>query len=118
SPGINDPFTAIAVIDRLRGGLARLANRALPSPVLFDADGTARVVRSVSTFAGAVDTAFNQIRQAGTAMPAILIHLLRAIEGIAEHARTEEQREVLKRHAAITRSAAHRDVQEPMDRHD
>jgi uncharacterized membrane protein len=28
SPGINDPFTAVAVIDRLRGGLARLCQRA------------------------------------------------------------------------------------------
>lgn len=118
SPGINDPFTAVAVLDRLRGGLARLANRALPSPVLFDAAGTTRVVRRVSTFSGAVDTAFNQIRQAGTAMPAILIHLLGAIEGIAEHARTAEQREGLRRHAEMARSAAHRDVQEPLDRYD
>jgi len=31
SPGINDPFTAIACVDRLGSGLCRLARRDMPS---------------------------------------------------------------------------------------
>jgi len=118
SPGVNDPFTATAVIDRLRGGLARLADRALPTAALAGADGEIRVVRGVTTYAGAVDAAFNQIRQAGSAKPSILIHLLKAIEGLAEHCRTLEQREALRRHADLAWSAAHRDVGEPADQRD
>ena len=32
SPGINDPFTAIACVDRLGSALCRLARRDMPSP--------------------------------------------------------------------------------------
>ncbi|OWK33007.1 DUF2254 domain-containing protein [Sphingomonas mucosissima] len=118
SPGINDPFTAMAVIDRLRGGLARLATRRLPPATLEDSAGTTRLVRNVTTYAGAVDAAFNQIRQAGSAKPAILIHLLKALEDLGEHARTAEQREAFQRHALLAHSAARRDVAEPLDQRD
>ncbi|WP_162806788.1 DUF2254 domain-containing protein [Sphingosinicella terrae] len=118
SPGINDPFTAMAVIDRLRGGLARLAGRTLPPPALAGADGDLRVIRHVTTYAGAVDAAFNQIRQAGSSMPSILIHLLKAIEALAEHMRTEEQRAALRRQAELARSAARREIGEGEDRQD
>lgn len=118
SPGINDPFTALAVIDRLRGGLARLATRTLPPAMLPDGAGTIRLIRNITTYAGAVDAAFNQIRQAGSAKPAVLIHLLKALEDLAEHAQTEEQQEALIRHAALARSAARRDVDEPLDLQD
>lgn len=118
SPGINDPFTAMAVIDRLRGGLARLATRRLPPAMLADRAGKIRLIRHVTTYAGAVDAAFNQIRQAGSTKPAILIHLLKALEDLGEHARTEEQREALRRHALLAHSAAQRDVAEPLDRQD
>lgn len=103
SPGVNDPFTALAVIDRLRGGLARLMSRRMPSPALVDGDGELRVVRRVSDFGGIVDAAFDQIRQSGAGMPSVLIHMLRAISDLAEHVRTEEQRHALTRHVRLIR---------------
>lgn len=106
SPGINDPFTALAVIDRLRGGLARIAARQTPSPILADANGEVRIVRRVSDFPGIVAAAFDQIRQAGARMPSVLIHMLQAIASLAEHLRTEDQREVMRRHADLLRAAA------------
>lgn len=106
SPGINDPFTALAVIDRLRGGIARLARRQLPEPVVRDETGAPRVVRRVSDFPGIVDAAFDQIRQAGAGMPSVLIHMLVAIGALAEHLGTDEQRDALRRHARLIRSAA------------
>lgn len=104
SPGINDPFTAVAVIDRLRGAVARLAARRLPDPVMRNGDGSPRVVRRVSDFAGIVDAAFDQIRQAAADMPSVLIHMLEAIGSLAEHLQTEEQRLALRRHAALIQS--------------
>ncbi|MET1757163.1 DUF2254 domain-containing protein [Novosphingobium sp. RD2P27] len=118
SPGINDPFTAMAVIDRLRGALAKLAVRTLPARILTGSDGQVRVLRRVSDYAGAVDAALDQIRQAGSTMPSILIHMLEAIEGLADHIRTEEQRAALRRHAELVRDAARRDVREPQDQRD
>ena len=106
SPGVNDPFTALAVIDRLRGGLARLMVRQMPSPTLADGDGELRVVRRVSDFGGIVDAAFDQIRQSGAGMPSVLIHMLRAIGDLAEHVRTEEQRHALTRHVRLIQPPA------------
>lgn len=118
SPGINDPFTAIAVIDRLRGGLSRLCGKELPPEVLRDRSGTVRLVRRATTFTGILDAAFNQIRQAGSAKPAILIHMLEAIGAVATHTRTEEQRTALARHAGLVQGAGLRQFGEPADRED
>jgi uncharacterized membrane protein len=115
SPGINDPFTAMAVIDRLRGGLARLARRTLPPAVLTDREGAARVFRKVTNFPGAVDAAFNQIRQAASGNPSVLIHMLKAIEALAEHCRTQEQFQAFLRHAELAVSSACRNVDDPAD---
>jgi len=118
SPGVNDPFTAMAVIDRLRGGLARLANRQMPPEKLQDRSGITRILRRVTTYSGAVDAALDQIRQAGSEKPAILIHLLEAISGIVAHTQVEEQRDALARHVSLIRAAGLRDVKEPADRED
>ncbi len=44
SPGINDPFTAIACVDRLGSALCRLARRDMPSAHRFDEQGRLRLV--------------------------------------------------------------------------
>ncbi|WP_409606565.1 DUF2254 domain-containing protein [Brevundimonas sp.] len=105
SPGINDPFTALAVIDRLRGGFARLAGKQLPLPGLVDRNGVLRVVRRVSDFPEIVDAGLDQIRQSASRMPSVLIHMLRAIAAVAEHLRTDEQRISLRNHARLIRAA-------------
>lgn len=115
SPGINDPFTATVVIDRLRGVLSRLMERALPPETLRDRSHRVRVYRQTTTYGGILDAALHQIRQAGSSHPAVLIHLLEAIARIAEHARLDEQRKALVRHAALIRAAGQRDVSEPAD---
>ena len=40
SPGVNDPFTAIACVDRLGAAIHRLADRAMPARERLDGDGT------------------------------------------------------------------------------
>jgi uncharacterized membrane protein len=118
SPGINDPATAIAVVDRLRGCLTRLAGRELPRRTLYGATGRLRLVRQTTTYAGILDAAFHQIRQAAAKHPAVVIHLLEAIGRIAEHARTEEQYAALTRHAHMIAEAGLREAAEPCDRGD
>lgn len=115
SPGINDPFTAMAVIDRLRGGLARLCARELPRRTLTDSAGKLRILRDAPSFHGAVDAAFNQIREAGAGKPSILVHMLKAIGGIAEHTRTAEQRQALIHQAKLLKAAGERELKEPSD---
>ncbi len=54
SPGINDPFTAIGVLDRLGATLAGLVGRTLPDGV-FRRDGEVRLVRPATDYAGLAD---------------------------------------------------------------
>ena len=98
SPGINDPFTAIRCIDRLADGLARLASRDLPSPYRYDQSHTLRVIAAPVKFETLVDTAFNQIRQYGSADTMVTGRLLAAIAAIAPFTRHFKQRYILQQH--------------------
>ena len=62
SPGINDPFTAIACLDWLGAGLSEVARRVIPSPLRTDGEGAVRVIAKSSDFAGYVWLAFGQFR--------------------------------------------------------
>jgi uncharacterized membrane protein len=117
SPSINDPFTAVAVIDRLRGR-SKLMQRQLPPQAFYDGSGSVRLIDDPPTYGGIIDVAFHQIRQAGAAKPAVVIHMLRAIGDIARHLRLEEQRQALTRHARMIVAAGLREVPETDDRAD
>ena len=106
SPGINDPFTAVACVDRLGSALCRLAQRDMPSRYRFDGKGRLRVVAPSVTFPGIVDASFNQIRQYARASAAVTIRLLETIAVIAAAAHRPGDRAALWRHAEmVVRSA-------------
>ncbi len=115
SPGINDPFTAIACVDRLGSALCRLARRDMPSTHRFGRDGRLRLVALGSTFAGIVDTAFNQIRQSARSNPAVAIRMLDAIAQIAGHVQRGQDAACLQRHAGMIVRGAREAVPEPDD---
>jgi uncharacterized membrane protein len=115
SPGINDPYTAVAVIDRLAASLALVMRRDMEPALYRDEEGVVRLVTRPVTFTGLVDRAFNELRQAASNTPAVLIHLLDALAELACHVRTPEQRDALGRHAAMIASAGHRSVEEEHD---
>jgi uncharacterized membrane protein len=74
SPSINDPFTAIVVINRLGAALEDiLARQPLPW-VLRDKDGEIRVIANRLN-EGAIDAAFDLIREAGAGKPLILLRI-------------------------------------------
>jgi len=99
SPGINDPFTAIACVDRLGSALCRLARRDIPSTHRLDPDGRLRLIAQGSTFSGIVDTAFNQVRQCARSNPAVAIRMLDSIVQIAAHMQCRQDASCLLRHA-------------------
>lgn len=118
SPGINDPNSALVVIDHLRGALSRLMGKALPTATYRDGRGRVRVVGRYNSHAGIVDSALHQIRQAAGAHPAVIINLLGAIGRIAEHATLAEQLQALRHHARLVAAAGLRNLDEPCDRTD
>lgn len=75
SPGINDPHTAIAAIDRLFISMTSLMELQSESGIVRDPEGRPRVYHSGFSFSGLLDAAFTEIRQAGAEIPAILIKL-------------------------------------------
>ncbi len=115
SPGINDPFTAVACVDRLGSALCRLARRDIPSPLRYDSEGRLRVIAPGSTFTGIVDTAFNQIRQSGRSNPAVVIRMLDAIGEIADHVHCSQDADCLQRHVNMIIKGAREAVPDPED---
>jgi uncharacterized membrane protein len=81
STGVNDPFTAIAALDRLTASLARIMRRGPAKRIWCDGGGRVRVVADVSSFEGFVELAFQQIREQAKRDPAVLI---RTAENLAK----------------------------------
>ena len=115
SPGINDPFTAIACIDRLGSALYCAAHRVMPSAYRLDEHHRLRVVLQPITFAGMVDAAFNQIRQNAASSAAVTIRLLEVLAVVAAGTRRERDRAVLRRHADMVARGARAGISEEND---
>lgn len=116
SAAVNDPYTAVAVIDRLSASLCRLMGRALPAGVFRGRDGVLRLACTQPTYAGLIEAGFNQIRQNGAGMPIIVLHLLEAVERIAEHVRLPVQHKALEEQARVIMEAARSRVRDEFDR--
>lgn len=114
SPGINDPFTAMSVVDRLSSALCRVGARDLPSAERYK-DGRLRVVVERTTYAGLLDKAFNQLRQHGTRSVAVLLRLLEAVRAVAACTPDPERRALLRRHADLVLADARREVRSVAD---
>ena len=115
SPGINDPFTALACIDRLGAALCRLSNRVFPSTNLYDDECNLRVITKPITFAGITNAAFDQIRQYGHGSVAVSIRLMETLTSIASLAVDQEQYEAIKRQAEMTKRASEASFSEEND---
>jgi uncharacterized membrane protein len=116
SPGTNDPFTAMACIDRLGEALCRLAERALPSSGRYDDSGQLRVVAYPFSFADATEAAFDQIRQYGRSSTAVTIRLLEVIAAVAAYTSREEDRAALLQQANMVKRGSQKAIPEERDR--
>ncbi|MCT7374097.1 DUF2254 domain-containing protein [Chelativorans salis] len=95
SPGMNDPFTARAVIDRLGAAFEVILTRHLQPRLLRDGGGAVRVMADRTDIDGLLDAAFHPIRQAGADHPAILIRIADIVRDLAAGATAAEQKHAL-----------------------
>jgi uncharacterized membrane protein len=116
SPGINDPFTAAACVDRLGAALARVAERPDAPGVHRDEEGVARVLADPVDFERLAEAAFSPIRQYAGGSQVVLLRLLDALARIARHARGVDRREIVGDHAARVLATAGRHLEHVADR--
>ena len=115
SPGINDPYTAIACIDNLSASLAYLARVQFPSRFRYDEGGTIRVVSNAPSFEGMLDAAYNSIRQFSSESPAVAIRLMEALKTLHTVARGGPHAEAIRKHADMVMRTAEKHFSEPRD---
>lgn len=116
SPGINDPFTAMACVDWLGASLRQLAQRRIPSVYRYDHDRRLRIIAPTTTFADLADIAFNQIRQYGHNSVPVMLRMLETIARLADHVHRAEDGEALRRHATLVWEDCERSVGNHRDR--
>ena len=92
SPGINDPFTAIACLDWLGAALAEL-DRAPPAPgSIADTDGVVRIVLMPLGYEDYLASAFGQLRSYVAADPNALAHALTTLDELATNCTNAQHR--------------------------
>lgn len=115
SAGINDVFTAVAVIDRLARTLARVLRRGVPSEAFRDQQGVVRVFGPQPSFEVLLDTAFDQIRESGAGNHFVLLKLAENLKALGALA-TDRDRQALLRHTLLVAAVAHQTIETQADR--
>ncbi len=95
SPGINDPYTAVLIIDRLVAALALVFERGEVKSLHSDEAGHVRLSVRPLTYDDLVATAFDPIRAAASPIPLVLSALACAIGRLAPYITTDRQRKPL-----------------------
>ena len=98
SPGINDPYTAINCIDILNGLLYNVMNMRFPTAQRADDKGNLRLITNALTFESFVDASFNQIRQFGSTIPAVIIHLAKSLLHLHNNCTIPEHKKIIYFH--------------------
>ncbi|HEY9032884.1 MAG TPA: DUF2254 domain-containing protein [Pseudomonadales bacterium] len=118
SPGINDPYTAIACIDNLTATMCHLTGVRFPSRYRYNENTELRVVADVLTYRGMLDAAFNPVRQYAEGNPAVVIRLMEALATILPFCRNNEQKLAIEHHARMVLRLAQHSFGEPDDLQD
>ena len=118
SPGINDPYTAIACIDYLTSTLSHLAQVKFPPKYRNDEDGELRIIARTLEFEGIVDAAFNQIRQFSADSPAVIIRLAEALGTIHKVAQKTDYKKSIVKHAEMVFRVGNESIKEENDLND
>lgn len=114
SPGINDPHTAISVLDRLGAALCELVPKHLPSGIVRRGSKPVLVTPAVN-YDGLVDGMFHMIRQNAAGSTAVLARMLEVLTVVASVEVDPARRPALRRHAGLVLGDAERDVKTPDD---
>jgi uncharacterized membrane protein len=117
SPGINDPQTAMSVVERLGSALCETAPRHLPTGVVLR-DGNPVLVRNATDYGGLTDAMFHTIRQNAAGTAPVLIRMLEVLTAVARCERRPERLAALQRHAGLILADGRRSVPNTSDRAD
>ncbi len=109
SPGINDPHTAMAVLDRLGAALCDVVPVHLNSGVWLRDNRITLVVPAVD-YDGLTDGMFHMIRQNAASAPAVLIRLLEVLTAVASREHEPTRITTIRRHAGLVLADAERNV--------
>jgi uncharacterized membrane protein len=114
SPGINDPHTAMSVLDRLGATLCDAVTLHLTTGVILR-DGRPVLMRPSVDYAGLTDSMFHMIRQNASRSPAVLIRALEVLTAVAGYERNDARLAALQRHADLVLGDAERNTSTPAD---
>ncbi len=96
SPGVNDPFTAIACIDWLGAALTELDRSPAAPDQMSDGAGTVRIILRPLRFEDYLAQAFGQLRSYVAADPNARLHALATLQELATHARHGQHRALIE----------------------
>lgn len=115
SPGVNDPYTAIACIDNLTSAMAYLSDVKFPSRYRTNQDGELRIIAATLTYEGMLDAAFNQIRQFAKGTPSVVIRLMEALITISKFDKRQRYKKAIQKHAHMVLNMAEESFDEQND---
>jgi uncharacterized membrane protein len=118
SPAVNDTFTGVACVDWVADALLSAAEAPRGDGHWYDRGGTLRLRVPPLRLERLVKMAFDQIRQAASDNPAVLIRILDAVRRITPRMPTEAARAALLAQADAVREAAAAKVVVQLDRDD
>jgi len=118
SPGINDPYTAMACIDNLTTCLCYLVQIDFPSKYRFDENDILRMIVDTVDFEGVLDAAFNQIRQFAGGSPSVIIRLMEAMITIDGFASKGLYKQAIIKHAEMVVRLGKETISEENDLND
>lgn len=95
SPGINDNYTAITVLNKLAAALSELFKRTMPNRVYCDDKGKVLVKGPSFDQSDIIHEAFSKIRKAGEAKPDILSHLINVLKTLKKLSRSKTEKAAL-----------------------
>ncbi|GAA4358224.1 DUF2254 domain-containing protein [Kangiella marina] len=107
SPGINDNFTAITVLDKLSGVLSKALSKDLPQHIYHDQKNQLRLIGKSVTQSDIVDSALSQIRDAGKTKPDVLHHLIQLIGTISQTLKSESAQQALNQQVDLIKQHIH-----------
>jgi uncharacterized membrane protein len=114
SPGINDPHTAMSVLDRLGATLCDAVPLHLAAGVTLR-EGRPALVRPRVDYDGLTDSMFHMIRQNAAGSTAVLSRMLEVLTTVSGYERNPARSATLQRHADLVVGDAERDIGTPAD---
>lgn len=114
SPGINDPHTAISILDRLGAALCDAVPLYFRSGQ-FIRSGKPVLVAPAFDYGGLTNAMFHLIRQNATGSVSVLVHQIEVLTAVVGCERNPDRQHHLRRHAELALEDAERTFEAPSD---